>query len=206
MLHRSRLLALALVLVLAAAATPLAAADTYVFDKPHTEVSFQVRHYVSKVRGRFNDFEGAIQIDSAKPENSSVAFTIKAVSIDTANENRDKHLRSADFFDVEKFPDMTFQSSRVIPAGKDKFNVEGTLTMRGVSKPIQIPVTFLGFMKDTGGTDRAGFELTTMLNRKDFGINWNRALDQGGFMLSDDVTITINVEAVKKKSEGAPAK
>lgn len=206
MLRRSRILALALVLVVAPAATPLAAANTYTFDKAHTEVSFQVRHYVSKVRGRFNDFEGAIQIDQAKPENSSVAFTIKAASIDTADAKRDGHLRSADFFDVEKFPEITFQSSRVTPAGKDKYNVEGTLTMRGVSKQIQLPVTFLGFMKDAGGNDRAGFELTTTLNRKDYGINWNRVLDAGGFMLSDETTITINVEAVQKKPEAAPAK
>ena len=107
--------------LLAAVATPLFAADTYTIDKAHSDVSFQVRHFVSKVRGRFTDFEGTIQVDPAKPEASSVAFTIKAASVDTGQPDRDKHLRSADFFDVEKFSEITFKSTKIAAAGKDKY-------------------------------------------------------------------------------------
>ncbi len=180
------------------AATPLLAADTYSVDKNHSDVSFQIRHFASKVRGRFGDFEGTIQGDAAKPELSSVVFTIKTPSIDTGNGDRDKHLRSADFFDADRCSEITFKSSRITPAGKDKYDVAGTLTMRCVSKDVTLPVTYLGTAKDPRGTERASFELLTKLNRKDYEINWNKALDAGGFMLSDDVDITINLETVKK--------
>jgi polyisoprenoid-binding protein YceI len=180
------------------AASPLAAADTYSVDKNHSDVSFQIRHFASKVRGRFGDFEGTIQGDAAKPELSSVVFTIKTPSIDTGNGDRDKHLRSADFFDTDRCSEITFKSSKITPAGKDKYDVAGTLTMRCVSKDVTLPVTYLGTAKDPRGTERASFELLTKLNRKDYGINWNKALDAGGFMLSDDVDITINLETVKK--------
>ena len=180
------------------AATPLLAADTYSVDKNHSDVSFQIRHFASKVRGRFGDFEGTIQGDSAKPDVSSVVFTIKTPSIDTGNGDRDKHLRSADFFDADRCSEITFKSSKITPAGKDKYDVAGTLTMRCVSKDVTLPVTYLGTAKDPRGTERASFELLTKLNRKDYGINWNKALDAGGFMLSDDVDITINLETVKK--------
>jgi polyisoprenoid-binding protein YceI len=175
------------------------AEDTYVFDKNHTEVSFQVRHMVTKVRGKFDDFSGTIHADPAKPEASSVEFTIKAASIDTGVERRDQHLRSADFFDVEKFPEITFKSSSIKAASKDRYDVTGTLTMHGVSKDITIPVTFLGAMKSPMGTETAGFEGAITLNRKDYGLLWNRALETGGFLLGDDVDVTVNVEAMKPK-------
>ncbi len=197
---RGKLKILPLLLVAAAATAPLFAAETYTVDKSHSDVSFQIRHFASKVRGSFTDAEGTIQADPAKPEVSSVVFTIKTASIDTNNPDRDKHLRSADFFDVEKFPEITFKSSKITPAGKDKYSVTGTMTMHGVSKEVTLPVTFLGFAKDPGGNQRASFETTIKLNRKDFGINWNKALDAGGFMLSDDVDATINLETVQKKS------
>ena len=198
-MHR-RLRLLTLLLAAAAATTPLSAADTYTIDKAHSDVSFQIRHFASKVRGSFNDFEGTILADQATPELSSVVFTIKTASIDTNNPDRDKHLRSADFFDAEKYPEITFKSSKITPAGKDKYNAAGTLTVHGVSKDVTVPVTFLGFAKDPGGNQRASFETTIKLNRKDFGINWNKALDAGGFMLSDDVDVTIGLETVLKKS------
>ncbi len=203
-----RRLRIALLLVAAAAAPglPIFAADTYTIDKNHSDVSFTIRHFASKVRGRFADFSGAIQADPARPEASSVNFTIKTASIDTNNADRDNHLRSPDFFDAAKNPEITFKSTKMTPAGKDKYDVTGTLTMRGVSKEITLPVTYLGSMKDPGGNDRASFELATMLNRKDFGINWNKALDAGGFMLSDDVDVTISLETVKKKAEAAASK
>jgi len=201
MLRRPRV---AFVLAAAIAASASLSAETYVIDKNHSDASFQIRHFASKVRGRFADFEGTIQADPAKPEASSVVFTIKTASIDTSQPDRDKHLRSADFFDAEKFPEITFKSTKFTPAGKDKYDVTGTLTMHGVSKEVTLPVTFLGSMKDPRGNEVASFEIETKLNRKDFGINWNKTLDNGGVMLSDDVDVTISLET--KKQANAPAK
>jgi polyisoprenoid-binding protein YceI len=200
---KPRFLGLLASLVLAAAAGPLLAADTYTVDKVHSDASFRVRHFASKVRGRFADFEGTIQADAARPEMSSVVFTIKTASIDTGTADRDKDLKSANFFDVEKCPEITFKSSKIAPAGKDKYNVSGTLTMHCVSKEVTIPVTFLGFARDPWGNDRASFEIETKLNRKDYGINWNTALDGGGFILSDVVDVSVSLETVKKKPEEA---
>jgi polyisoprenoid-binding protein YceI len=185
-----------------AAAAP--AADTYSVDKSHSEVSFQVKHLVSQVRGRFTDFEGTFALDPAKPELSSAEFRIKAASIDTANPDRDKHLRSADFFDAEAMPDITFKSTAIKKTGENAYDVTGQFTMHGVSKAITLPVTFTGAMKDGQGNDRAGFELLTTLNRKDYGIVWNRALDAGGYVLGDDVKVSINLSLRKPKPE-APA-
>src|SRR6185369_14826181 len=198
MLRRPRV---AFVLAAAIAASASLSAETYVIDKNHSDASFQIRHFASKVRGRFADFEGTIQADPAKPESSSVTFTIKTASIDTNQPDRDKHLRSTDIFDAEKFPEITFKSSKMTPAGKDKYDVTGTLTMHGVSKEVTLPVTFLGTMKDPRGNEIASFELATKLNRKDFGINWNKALDAGGFMLSDDVDVQIALETKKQAAK-----
>ena len=189
-------------LFLAAAAlatSPLLAADTYAVDKGHSEATFTIKHLVSKVSGRFNDFGGNISLDATKPEQSSVEFTIKAASVNTDNADRDKHLRSPEFFDVEKNPEITFKSGKVTPAGKDKFNVDGTLTIHGVSKPVTLPVEFGGFAKDPWGNDKAGFTVETTLNRKDYGLVWNKTLDQGGYLLGDEVKIVINLETIKKK-------
>jgi polyisoprenoid-binding protein YceI len=188
----------------AIAAAPLFAADTYAVDKGHSSVEFRIRHFASRVHGRFSDFEGSIQADPAKPEGSSVAFTIKTASIDTNNPHRDDDLRSDHFFDAAKFPEIRFQSSKMIATGKDQYAVTGTLTMHGVSKEVTLPVTYLGSMKDPRGNERASFELNTKLNRKDWGIDWNRTLDSGSLMLSDDVEITVDLETVRKAPE-APA-
>ena len=195
-----------LAFVLAAAtliAQPVLAADTYSVDKTHSDLSFQIRHLVGKVRGSFGDFSGTINADAAKPEASTVEFTIKAASIDTANEDRDKHLRSADFFEVEKFPEISFKSTKVKLLGKDRYEVTGDFSMHGVTKPLTLPVSFLGSGKDPWGNERAGFETTTTLNRKDFGIVWNKTLDAGGLVLGDEVSVSITLEALKKKE--APA-
>ncbi|HEU4521810.1 MAG TPA: YceI family protein [Thermoanaerobaculia bacterium] len=181
------------------AATPLFAADTFKVDKSHSSADFKIRHMMSNVTGRFSDFDATIALDRGNPAASSVEFTINAASIDTANENRDKHLRSADFFEVEKYPAITFKSTKITPAGKDRFDVTGNLTMHGVTKEVTLPVTFLGFGKDPWGNERAGFEIETTLNRKDYGLNWNKALDQGGVLLADDVKVSIALEAVKQK-------
>jgi polyisoprenoid-binding protein YceI len=184
------------------AALPLRA-ETFAIDPNHSEVSFQIRHLVSHVRGRFNDFSGAVQMDPKNLAASSVEFHIKATSIDTNQPDRDKHLRSGDFFDVEKFPEITFKSKSIAAAGKDKYNVTGTLTMHGVSKEITLPVSYLGQVKDPFGNTRAGFETETTLDRKEYGIVWNKAIDNGGVMLGDDVKVAINLESIKKGDKAA---
>ena len=196
-----RAVALAAVL----AASPSFAAETFVIDKGHSEVGFQIRHMMAKVRGRFTDFDGKIVADRAKPEASSVELTIQATSIDTANPNRDKDLRSADFFDVEKYPTITFKSTSIKAKGKDAYDVTGTLTMRGVSKEVTLPVAFLGIRKNMRGQDAAGFETAVTLNRKDFGITWNKALDAGGVLLGDEVYVSINLETRKEAPPSPPA-
>jgi polyisoprenoid-binding protein YceI len=189
-------------LAMVALASGLAAshvvADTFVIDPVHSEASFQIRHVVTKVRGRFTDFTGTIVGDPAKPEAATVEFTVKTASIDTDQVKRDTHLRSADFFDAEKFPEITFKSTKIKTTGKDKYDVTGDLTMHGVTKPITLQVTNLG-SAGSGKDAKFGFEAATTLNRKDFGIVWNKALDTGGFMLGDDVLVTINIEAGRKK-------
>ncbi len=195
---------LSIVLAAVLAAAPALAADVYNADKAHSNVLFTVRHFVSRVTGRFDDYALKIDIDRAKPENSSVEFTIRAASINTDNADRDKHLRSADFFDVEKYPEISFKSSRVKPTGKDTYEVTGTLSLRGVSKELTLLVTHLGFLKDPWGNERAGFETSGTLIRKDYGILWNKTLDTGGYLLGDDVKVTINLETIKQK-EPSPA-
>jgi polyisoprenoid-binding protein YceI len=181
-------------------ASSLFAAETFNVDKAHSEATFQVRHMMSKVSGKFDDFGGKIIIDRAKPSASSVEFNIKTASINTGVADRDNHLRTAEFFDAGRCPEITFKSTSIVPTKKkDVYDVTGDLTMRCVTKHITIPVEFGGFGRDPWGNERAGFSLTTTVNRKDYGINWNKALDNGGFLLSDDVTINVNIEAQKAK-------
>jgi len=181
------------------AALPLLA-DTYNVDKNHSEATFKIRHLMSKVSGKFDDFSGSVTTDGKDAAASSVQFTIKTASIDTANESRDKDLKSGNFFDVEKYPEITFKSTAIKPTSKKNvYDVTGDLTMHGVTKKVTLPVEFLGFGKDPWGGERAGFSLSTTLNRKEYGINWNKALDNGGYLLGDDVDISVNIEAVKAK-------
>jgi len=173
-------------------------AQTFKIDPVHSSVGFSIRHLVSNVKGRFTDFSGTIVYDPKKIENSSVNVTIKTTSIDTDNENRDNHLRSPDFFDAEKNPEITFQSTRVVKKGK-KLLMQGTLNLHGVEKSVSFPFQILGTMKDPKGNARAGFEAELSLNRKDFGITWNRTLDQGGLLLGEEVKIMLAVEALEEK-------
>ncbi|MDP9194142.1 MAG: YceI family protein [Acidobacteriota bacterium] len=189
-----------LVLTLFAALPLLAqmpATETFTVDKNHSSAMFKVRHMMANVIGQFRDFNADVNIDRENPAKSSVDFTIQATSIDTGNANRDNHLRSADFFDVAKFPTITFKSTSVTPKSKNDFTVTGDLTMHGVTKSVTLPVTFLGFAKTAKG-EKAGFEIETTLNRKDYEVVWNRNLDEGGLLLGDDVKITINLEMDKK--------
>jgi len=194
-MKRIAIATLALLVGLAGAAS---AADTWTVDKAHSTVTFKIKHLMSKVTGSFTDFDGTITTDFANLGASGVSFTIQAASIDTANGDRDKHLRSADFFDVEKFPTITFASSKITKTGDDTFAVTGTFTMHGVAKEITLPVTFLGAAQDPWGNTKAGFEVTTTLKRSDYGIVWNKALETGGFLLGDEVEVTINLEVAKK--------
>ena len=194
--------------LLVAAALPALAGDTYRIDPVHSEISFKVRHFLSKTPGHFARFQGTIQIDDKAIDKSSVDVTIDAASISTDNEGRDKHLKSPDFFDVEKFPTITFKSTAVKEVAKGKLEVTGDFTMHGVTKRITFPITNLGTQASPMGV-RAGFvDGALKVNRKDFGVLWNKVLDNGGTMLSDDVDIFLNVEAVKvmPKPEAAPAK
>jgi len=177
--------------------------ETYTIDKSHSEAAFQVRHLVTKVRGRFTDFEGAVRIDREHPERSSVEFSIDASSVDTDVADRDTHLKSPDFFDVERFPRITFVSSRIQARGDDRYDVTGILTMRGVAHEVTLPVTSLGSARDPWGNERAGFELETKLDRKDYGIVFNATLDNGGLLLGDEVRITVNIEAIRQSASQA---
>src|SRR5580765_9034721 len=134
------------------------AVRTFQIDKAHSEATFQVRHLLSKVRGRFSDFSGAIDFDADQPSASTVAFTIQAASIDTNQPDRDAHLRSADFFKTDENPTLTFTSSAIAPRGSDEYDVTGTLTIRGVSKVITLPVSYLGTAKDPWGNEKLAFE------------------------------------------------
>jgi polyisoprenoid-binding protein YceI len=171
---------------------------TFAIDKAHSEVDFQVRHLVTKVRGRFTDFSGTVTFDPAQPEGSSISFTINASSIDTAAPDRDQHLRSDDFFAVEKFPTITFVSSHVTKTSDQQYDVTGTLTIRGVAKQVTLPVAYLGDAKDPWGNARVGFETALTINRRDYGLLWNAALETGGFLVGDEVKISVSAQAIQQ--------
>lgn len=185
------LLASAALLVPAVAAAEPA---VYKVDSDHSGVSFVVRHFVSNVPGRFKDFDGVVKYDAKNPTASSVSFTVQAASVDTDNGDRDNHLRSPDFFDVEKFPTLTFSSTSVKAVDADTLEVTGDLTIKGVTKKVTVPVELLGVMKGPRG-EKAGFESSFKVDRKEYGITWNRLLDTGGAVLGDEVRVTISIEA-----------
>lgn len=175
------------------------AVRTFAIDKTHSEAAFQVRHLITKVRGRFTDFSGAIEFNADQPVQSKVSFVIQAASIDTNTPDRDAHLRSDDFFAVEKFPTVTFDSTAITAAGGSDYKVAGNLTMRGVTKAIVIPVTFLGTAVDPWGNEKVAFEGDVTINRKDYGLNWNAALETGGFLVGDEVKISLSIQAAAQK-------
>jgi polyisoprenoid-binding protein YceI len=171
-------------------------AGTYTLDKSHSTVGFVVRHLmVSKVRGSFGDFEGTIVVGE-EPSQSSVTATIRTATVDTRDEQRDGHLKSPDFFDVEKFPAMTFTSTKVVPVRGSDWKVEGDLTIRGVTKPVVLDVEFNGAGGDPYGGKRFGFSATTEIDRDEFGMTFNMALETGGVMVSKNVKIEIEGEAI----------
>ncbi|MBM3317401.1 MAG: YceI family protein [Candidatus Eisenbacteria bacterium] len=176
-------------------------ADPEVFqiDVAHSSAGFKVRHLFNQTTGRFTDFTGALQYDPARPENSSIEITIRAASIDTANENRDNHLRGSDFFDVEKHPTIVFRSTKIEPTDQEnRYRVTGDFTMLGVTRPIVVTVDALGFADLPGMGYRGGFSATATINRKDFGMQWNKLLDAGGTLLGDDVQVEFPLQVVRQ--------
>ncbi len=171
---------------------------TWQLDPAHTLVEFAAKHMmITRVKGRLTDVEGTIQINDADPSASSAEAVIKAASIDTRTEQRDTHLKSADFLDVEKFPLIRFKSTKVELLGEDRYRITGDLTIRDVTKPVVLDVTHEGRSKDPWGGNRVGFSATTKIDRRDFGLVWNVALETGGVLVSNDIKISIDVEAVK---------
>ncbi len=172
-------------------------ADTYNVDPDHTSVTFKIRHLLGYVNGTFNQFEGSITYDPAKPELSSTEGAIDAASIDTRVEQRDKHLQSKDFFDVETYPKITFKSTKILEATPEGGKLEGLLTIHGIEKPVVLDVEIHGVAKDPWGNERAAFTATTKINRKDFGLTWNQALETGKLLVGEEVRITIEAEGIK---------
>ncbi|MFQ5668930.1 MAG: YceI family protein [Acidobacteriota bacterium] len=183
------------------AASPVRAATFHV-DPGHSSVGFTIRHLVGKIAGQFDNFSGTIQLDPDRPRSATVEFTIQTASINTRNEKRDSHLKSEEFFDVETYPTITFRSDKVTGEGPI-YQVHGTLDMHGSRQPVVLKVELLGVAPDPWGNLRAGFEATAALDRKDFGIQWNRALEGGGLILGDEVGITIILEAIAEKKAAA---
>lgn len=190
----------------ALAATSAAQVTTWEIDPAHSSAHFSIKHMmVSNVRGEFARLKGSVQLDRRDIMQSSVEAVIDAASINTHEPKRDEHLRSPDFFDVAKYPTITFRSRRALRASEGKLNLVGDLTIHGVTKEVTLDVEGpTAEVKDQRGNARIGASATTRINRKDFGLTWNRALDAGGFVVGDEVSITIDVEAVHRAGrEGA---
>ena len=170
------------------------ATSTFNLDKAHSDVSFSTKHMmVTTVRGKFNAAEGFLNLDIDDPAASSGSFTVKTASIDTGQDQRDGHLRSADFFDAENFPEMRFTSTKVEPRGRDGYAVTGDLTIKGVTRPVTFDVEFLGLYQSMVGARRAGFHAATKINREDYGLTWNVALESGGWLVGKDIKIEIDL-------------
>src|SRR5215218_7155756 len=171
---------------------------TYVIDPAHTRLGFVARHaMVTKVRGAFNEFEGSAVVDSTDFSKSTGRLTIQAASIDTRNEQRDAHLRSNDFLAMEEYPQITFTSTGIRQTGPTSVELTGDLTVRGVTNTVTIPFEFEGAATDPFGNLRVGFEGSVVINRKDYGVTWNVALETGGVLVSDKVTLEFEVSAIK---------
>jgi polyisoprenoid-binding protein YceI len=176
---------------------PIPAGD-YNIDPAHSIIGFAIRHLeINWVEGRFKDFKGTIHFDDADVTKSSVEFTAKIESIDTGVEARDKHLRTADFFDAAKYPEMAFRSTRVERKGKDSYVLHGDFTLKGVTKQVSLPFTATGAIKDPWGNTRFGINAQTRINRRDYGITYGNAMEGGGFDVGNEVTIDLQLEAVK---------
>ena len=173
---------------------------TYDIDASHSSLEFAAKHaMVTTVRGRFSDFEGTLHLDGTDPSRSRADVTIRVGSLDSRSDQRDEHLRGADFFDVEQYPEMTFRSTRA-SAGKDdgEYRLWGDLTIKGVTREVELVLTFTGNAVDPWGGQRVGFEGTATVNRKDWGLNWNVALEAGGILVGEKVKLKLDISAVKR--------
>lgn len=174
-------------------------AGDYIIDPAHSRFGFVARHaMVTKVRGAFNVFEGRVRVDGENPANSTVELTIKADSIDTRNADRDGHLRSNDFLAMDEHPDITFRSTEITWIDQDSFEVTGDLTIKGVTRSVTIPLSFEGQATDPFGNSRVGFEGSTIINRMDFGVTWNAALETGGVLVGDRIVLEFEISAIRQ--------
>ena len=177
---------------------PTTVTGTYAIDPSHSRIGFVARHaMVTKVRGSFNEFEGAGYFDAEEPTNSHLQLTIQAASIDTRNADRDGHLRSNDFFDMEHYPEVAFASTGIAQVDDVTYRVTGDLTIKGVARPVTIDFEYTGSAVDPFGYQRIGFEGATTVNRKDWNVNWNAALEAGGVLVSEKVTLEFEVSAIR---------
>ncbi|NRD54571.1 YceI family protein [Corallococcus exiguus] len=191
--------------LVAVAAPSFAFASAWEIDSSHSSAQFAVKHMmVSNVRGTFSNVKGNVNLDDKDITKSTIEATIDATTINTNEPKRDEHLKSPDFFDTAKFPTITFKSTKVAKAGKDKLNVTGDLTMHGVTKPVTLAVEGpTAETKDAWGNVRRGAVATTKIKRSDFGLTWNKALEAGGVAVGDEVTITLDLETTKKPDAAA---
>jgi polyisoprenoid-binding protein YceI len=171
----------------------------WVVDSSHSSIEFSIKHMmIAKVKGRFNSFEAQIEADPLDLTTADINFSIDVASIDTRNSDRDAHLRSADFFDVEKNPKITFQATKIVPKSEGEYEVTGDLTIRGVTRSETFTVTFEGSGKDPWGNEKAGFSGYGTIKRSDYGLTWNAVLETGGVLVGDEVKISLEIEAVKE--------
>ncbi|MBI2945879.1 MAG: polyisoprenoid-binding protein [Candidatus Wallbacteria bacterium] len=186
-------------------ALPFAAqAATWEIDASHSSIEFSVRHLmISNVTGKFKDFAGTIDFDGKDASKATVEVTIQSASIDTGIEKRDEHLKNADFFDVAKHPTLTFKSTKVEPTGEKTAKITGDLTMHGVTKSVTLEAELLGTLNDPKLGSRAGFTGSTTVNRKDFGLTYNKVLEAGGVAVGEEVKVTLQIEATEKAAEPA---
>ncbi|MDY0395844.1 YceI family protein [Virgibacillus halophilus] len=172
---------------------------TWKVDPAHTSLEFSVKHMmVSRVKGTFEDFEARVEADPEDLTTAEIEFNVDLASIETRNKGRDEHLRSADFFDTENHPKMTFKATEIVRKGQGEYDITGDMTIRGTTKPLTFHVTYEGSGKDPWGNEVAGFSGEGKLNRKDFGLTWNSKLETGGVLVGDDVKISIELEATKE--------
>jgi len=190
---------MALLLACLAWSARSAAAAEYAIDPEHSSVLFRVRHLVGRVTGQFDKFSGTFTYEKENPKAWKTAATIDAASINTKTPERDKHLRSADFFEVEKYPTLSFTSTRVDAVKGARAKLLGKLTIHGVTKSVALSLEIGGAAKDPYGNERAAFVATGRINRKDFGLTWNDVLETGGALVGDDVDLTLEIEGIKKK-------
>ena len=179
---------------------------TYALDANHSQIGFIARHaVVTKVRGMFKEVTGTATIDGANPSNSSLSVEIQAGSVDSRSEMRDGHMKGEDFFDVEKYPTITFVATGFEITDAETVKVTGDLTIKGVSHPVTVPFTYLGTNGDPWGNERVGFEGSVVVNRKDWGLNWNAPIETGGLLVSENITLEFEVAAVKQADAPAAA-